>query len=155
MQESGRIEISKAERIEIYSTMSTVHFTESIVINAHESESLTGLASNRYMIRAVNIQSIQPLKYLLEFYGTDSFDSTDIDTDSFIDHVELDMSAYPAFRVNNANQYKLNVGALEILYEDYDVTRELHISLHNLSPTAKIAGVSGAVQLDIKMSPRL
>jgi len=155
MQESGRVEISKAERIEIYSTVSTIHFTGSIVMNAHETENLTGLASNRYMIRAVNIQSVQPLKFLLEFYGTDGFNNTNIDIDSFIDHVELDMTAYPAFRVDNANQYKLNVGALEILYEDYDITKELHMSLHNMSPTAKIASALGAVQIDLKISPRL
>jgi len=148
-------DISKAEKIEILSTISTVHFTESIVMNAHESENITGLVGNRYMIRSINIQSIQPLKFMLEFYGQDTFDNTDIDVDSFIDHVEIDMTSYPAFRVNNTNQYKLNVGSLEILYEDYDATKELHISLHNLSPTAKIAGVSGAVQMDIKVSPRL
>lgn len=155
MQESGRVEISKAERIEIYSTVSTTHFTESIALNGHESESLTGLTGNRFKVIGVNIQSVQPLKFLLEFYGKDTFDSTNIDSDSFIDSVKLDMRSSAAFRVNNANQYKLSVGALEILYEDYDITKELHMSLHNLSATTKNAGATGAVQIDIKMSPRL
>ena len=155
MQESGRIEISKAERIEIYSTVSTSHFTESIAMDAQETENLTGLTGNRYMVRGVNIQSVQPLKYRLIFWGKDTFDDTDLDTDSYIDDVELDMTNSPAFRIDNANQHRLNVGALEILYEDYDITKELHISLQNLSATAKLAGASGAVQLDIKVSPRL
>ena len=148
-------DISKAERIEIIETVSTTHFTGAIVMNAHESENITGLVGNRYMIRGINVQSDQPLKFMLEFYGKDTFDSTDIDVDSFIDHVEIDLSSYPTFRVNGADQYKLNVGDLEILYEDYDATNELHISLHNLSPTTKAAGAAGAVQFDIKMSPRL
>lgn len=155
MQESGRVEVSKAEKIEIYSTVSTTHFTESIVLNAHESENITGLKVNKYTIKAINIQSIQPLNYLLEFYGGDGFDSTNIDIDSFIDEIELDLTEEPAFRVNNANQYKLNLSGLEMLYEDYNITKELHLMLHNHSATTKAAGTAGAVQIDIKMSPRL
>lgn len=155
MKESGRVEVGRAERIEIYSTVSTTHFTGAIVMNAQETENLTGLSGNRFLVRGVNIQSVQPLKYRLIFWGRDTFDDTALDTDTYIDDVELDMSASPAFRVNNVNQYYLNVGALEILYEDYDTTKELHISLQNQSAVAKIAGALGAVQLDIKMSPRL
>ena len=148
-------DISKAEKIEIYSTVSTTHFTESIAMNAQETENLTGLTANMYMVRGVNIQSVQPLKYRLILWGTDGFNNTDLDTDSYIDDVILDMTKSSAFRIDNANQYRLNSGDLEILYEDYDITKKLHISLQNLSATAKIAGTSGAVQLDIKMSPRL
>lgn len=155
MQESGRVEVNKAEKIEIYSTVSTTHFTNSIPLNAHESENVTGLSINKYTIKAINIQSVQPLKYLLEFYGSDAFNSTNLDLDTFIDEIELDMTEYPAFRVDNANQYKLNLSGLEMLYEDYDNSKELHIMLHNHSVTTKNAGAAGAVQIDIKMSPRL
>lgn len=155
MQESGRVEVSKAEKIEIYSTVSTIHFTGAISLYANESENLTGLLSNKYTIKDINIQSMQPLIWLLQFYGDDGFDDTNLDTDSFLDEIELDMTEDPAFRVNNANQYKLNFSGLEMLYEDYDRTKELHIMLQNQSATAKLAGVNGAVQIDIKMSPRL
>jgi len=155
MQETLRIEVNKAEKIEIRSTVSTQHFTDAIVMNAQETENITGLKNNRYMVRGVNIQSVQPLKYRLVFWGRDIFDDIALDTDTYIDDVELDMTTSPAFRIDNINQYRLNVGGLEIVYEDYDVTKELHISLQNLSATAKIAGALGAVQLDIKMSPRL
>jgi len=148
-------DVSKAEKIEIVSTISTTNFTEAIAMYAQETENITGLSSNRYMVRAVNIQSIQPLKYRLIFWGKDTFDDTDLEVDSYIDDVELDMTSSPTFRINNTNQYLLNVGGMEILYEDYDSTNELHISLQNLSATSKIAGVLGAVQIDIKMSPRL
>lgn len=147
--------ISKAEKIEIYSTDSTLHFTGAIVMNAMETVDLTGLLSNRYMIRGVNIQSMQPLIYNLIFWSSDTFDDVVLNNDSFIDNVELDMSIAPAFRINGANQYYLNVGDLAIIYEDFDISRELHMGLQNTSPVAKIAGAAGAVQLDIKMSPRL
>jgi len=150
-----KINVVKAEKIEIISTDKD-HFRLEIVMNAHEEENITGLYTNKYFIRGVNIQSKQPLKFRLIFWGSDTFDDvSDIDKDTYIDDVELDMTAYPAFRINNADQYRLNVGALDILYEDYDATRELHISLQNLSATSKIAGGAGEVQLDIKMSPRL
>lgn len=148
-------DVSKAEKIEIISTDKDTHFTGTINYLDHEKENITGLTVNKYMIRGVNIQSIQPLKFRLVFWGKDTFDNTDLDVDSYIDDVELDMSQDPAFRINNANQYRLNVGDLNILYEDYDVTNELHISLQNLSATAKNAGATGYVQLDIKMTPRL
>jgi len=147
--------VSKAEKVEIYSTDKDVHFTGAIVMNDHETENLTGLLSNRYMIRGVNIQSIQPLIYRLIFWSSSTFDNTDLDLDTYIDDVELDMSAAPAFRINNINQYYLNVGDLAVIYEDFDITRTLHISLQNQSAVAKLAGAAGAVQLDIKMSPRL
>lgn len=148
-------DITKAEKIEIISTDKDTHFTESIAINAHEKENLTGLATSKYMIRGVNIQSDQALKYRLILWGSNTFDSTDLDVDTYIDDVELDMTASPAFRINSTGQYYLNVGDLQIIYEDYDGTRELHVSLQNQSGTAKNAGASGEVQLDIKMSPRL
>jgi len=147
--------ISKAEKIEIYSTDKDIHFTGAIVMNDHEKENLTGLLSNRYMVRGVNIQSKQPLKYRLIFWSSDQFDNTDLNLDYYIDDVELDMSAAPAFRINGVNQYYLNSGDLAIIYEDFDITRELHISLQNELGPAKNAGVTGEVQIDIKMSPRL
>lgn len=147
--------ISKAEKIEIYSTDSTLHFTGAIVLNAMETVDLTGLLSNRYMIRGVNIQSMQPLIYNLIFWSSDTFEDVTLNTDSYIDNVELDMSVAPAFRINGANQYYLNVGDLAIIYEDFDISRELHMGLQNTSAVAKIAGAAGAVQIDIKMSPRL
>ena len=108
MQTSGRTDVSKSEKIEILSTVSAQHFTESIAMNAQETENLTGLVGNRYMIRGVNIQSIQPIKFRLIFWGTDGFNDTALDTDSYIDDVELDMSEDPAFRIDNTGQYYLN-----------------------------------------------
>lgn len=148
--------VSKAEKIEIYSTDKDVHFTGAIVMNAQETENITGLLSNRYLVRGVNIQSDQALHYRLIFWGSDTFDDTDLDVDTYIDDVDLDLSAGgAAFRIAGAGQYYLNSGDLEILYEDYDITRELHISLQNLSAVAKNAGATGEVQIDIKMTPRL
>jgi hypothetical protein len=148
-------DVTKAEKIEILSTDKDTDFTGAIIMNDHETANITGFAGNKYMIRGVNIQSDQALKYRLIFWGSDTFNSTDLDADTYIDDVELDLTTSPAFRINNTGQYYLNVGDLQIIYEDYDATRELHISLQNQSATTKNAGVSGEVQIDIKTSPRL
>ena len=147
--------ISKAEEIEIINTDKDLHFTEQITVNRQEKENITGLSGNKYLIRGVNIQSDQNLKYRLIFWSKDTFNNTDLDTDSYIDDVILDMTKSSAFKIDDANQYRLNVSSLDILYEDYDQTKELHISLQNLSSVSKNAGSTGEVQLDIKMSPRL
>lgn len=150
-----RADIRKAEAIYILATDKDTHFTDAIVMNAHETENLTGLESDEIFIRGVNIQSIQDLNYRAIFWSSDSFEDTDLDTDAYLDHVDLDLTAAPAFRINTANQYYLDVSGLGIIYEDEDGTNELHISIQNLSGVAKIAGATGAIQLDILYSPRL
>jgi len=149
-------DVSKAEKISIIETDKDTHFTGAISQYDHEEENLTGLTDNRIFVRGVNIQSDQNLKFRLIFWTKDTFADTDLNDDSYIDDVILDMSdSENTFRINNTNQYYLNVSDLNILYEDEDATNELHISLQNLSPTDKAAGATGEVQLDIKYAPRL
>lgn len=149
-------DIRKSERLYILESDKDTHFTGSIAQYAHEEENIDGLSDPRIFIRGVNIQSDQPLKYRLIFWMKDTFADTDLDVDSYVDDVILDMSDDDnAFRINNTGQYYLNVSNLNILYEDEDSTTELHCSLQNLSPTSKNAGASGEVQLDFKYAPRL
>lgn len=149
-------DISKSEKISILETDKDTHFTTAISQFDHETESLSGLSDNRVFIRGVNIQSDQPLKYRLIFWTKDTFANADLDTDSYIDDVVLDMSDESStFRINAAGQYYLNISDLNILYEDKDASNEIHCSLQNLSPTNKNAGATGEVQIDIKYAPRL
>ncbi len=149
-------DISKSEKISIISTDKDAVFIGAIVQYDHETANLTGLTDNRVYIRGVNIQSDQNLKFRLIFWTKDTFSNADLDLDSYIDDIILDMSDEDsAFRINNTGQYYQNMSSLNILYEDGDATKELHISLQNLSPTSKNAGATGEVQLDIKYAPRL
>lgn len=149
-------DVSKSEKISIIKTDKDTHFTSAIVQFNHETENLTGLTDNKIFIRGVNIQSDQNLKFRLIFWTKDTFADTDLDLDTYIDDVILDMSdTTNTFRINNTGQYYLNVSDLNILYEDEDSSNELHISLQNLSAVSKNAGATGEVQLDIKYAPRL
>lgn len=146
--------ISRSERVLIISTDKDDHFTEAITQNNHEKESLTGLESDKIYIRGVNIQADQALKFRLIFWSKDTFENSDIDEDSFLDYVDLDLATH-GYQIAGSGQYYLNSGDLAIVYEDKDETRELHMSLMNLGTTSKNAGASGEVQLDIKYGIRL
>jgi len=149
-------DVSKSERITIIESDTATHFTGAIVQFAHETENITGLSDNRVFIRGINAQSIQKLKYRLIFWKKDIFDDTTLNADSYVDDVILDFTNdESAFRIAQTNQYYLNISSLETLYEDDDESTELHCSLQNLSPTSKIAGALGEVQIDFKYAPRL
>ena len=70
------------------------HFTESLAKNASESENLTGLVSNKILVRNVAISSTQALHFRLEFYARDVFTDLDLDVDSFVGAVDLDVDTY-------------------------------------------------------------
>jgi len=165
LTESGysniKVNVQKSERIESISTDKDTHFTESIDQYYKEDEDISGLISNKVFIRGINIQSIQPLKYRLIFWSKENTkDSTDLDNDTYISDVILDLSdTTSAFRIKDSggsfNQYYLDMTGLNIPYEDKDSNYKLHLSLQNLSVTSKNAGSTGAVQIDIKYAPRL
>lgn len=49
--------------------------------------------------------------------------------------------------------YRLNIKNISLPYEDLDKTKELHILLKNLSPTAKEAGADGEVVIEVSYEP--
>lgn len=148
--------ITRAEKIETYNSISTIDFIGAVPINGMAIANITPpLLSNKYTIRGINIQSVQQIDFDLIFFSSAVFDTPGVlDTDTFLDSAELDMTVFPTFRINNANQFRLAVSDLVILYEDIDLTNTLHVGLLNLGPVAKLAGAAGGVQIDFKMSPR-
>jgi hypothetical protein len=148
--------VTRAEKIETYYSSSIFDFIAAVPINGMAIANITPpLLANKYTIRGINIQSVQQIDFDLIFFSSAIFDTPGVlDTDTFLDSVELDMTAFPAFRINNANQWRLAVSNLVILYEDTDLTNTLHVGLLNLGPIPKLAGAAGAVQIDFKMSPR-
>lgn len=146
------ISVGREERKQIVSDKDT-HFTGAIAQNANEQENLTDLESNDITIVSVGIQSDQALKYRLWFYETDGFDDTNLDDDYFLDFIDLDLVTNDE-RLGGANQRYFAVHGLNIDYTDRDASNELHVVLENLSATAKNAGATGEVKLQIKYTPR-
>jgi hypothetical protein len=124
------------------------HFYGAIVQNAKEDESLTGLLANKVRITGVAIQADQNLSFRVIFWSKDTFDDTDLDLDEYCGEVSLDLSTN-GFRIAGANQYYLDMRGLELDYEDDDATKELHLSLMNLSATSKNATTTGEVVIEV------
>jgi len=70
------------------------HFTEELVKNAAKRENITGLVSNKILIRNIAINSVQSLRFRLEFYSKDTFTDSDLDVDTFVGAVELNIPKY-------------------------------------------------------------
>ena len=152
---TGRTSVSRSEENQILRTLKGTHFTGEILQNAHETENITGLQFNKVNVLGINIQTSQNLHMALWFWAKDTFENVDLNEDSFLDFLELDIptNGKRIWDGSAFNQYYLNVSGLGIMYEDEDQSQELHISLQNLSSTAKAAGSN--VQIDILYSPRL
>lgn len=71
-----------------------LHFTGAIAQNGEEQENIAGLISNRIIIRGVTINSRQALKYRLSFYKKDTFSQSDVDDDTFVGSVILDLPTF-------------------------------------------------------------
>ena len=70
------------------------HFTESLAKNASEQESIAGLETNRINLTGVSIQAKQALHYRLLFFSSADFTDSDLDVDTFIGSVDLDLPQY-------------------------------------------------------------
>jgi len=138
-------------RINLASDKDT-HFTGAIIQNATEEENLTGLTSNKITITKIVIQADQALDFAVLLFGKDTFDATDLDTDSFQSFVELDLSAH-GIQIGATGQYYFDLSDLSIDYIDEDSTDELHIALLNKSATSKTAGAAGEVKITITYTP--
>lgn len=119
-------------------------FTEALAKNAVEREHLTGLQSNRVLISHISVQAVQQLNLQVILYATDQFEESDISLDRFVASVLFNLPYYGFQQTENQWRMEQDVA---IDYEDLDLTKELHVVVKNLSPTAKIAGASGYVKL--------
>lgn len=140
------------QRFYTISSARATHFAGAIAQAAKEDESLTGLLDDRIYIKSVSIISTQKLDLYLLFYNTDTTDDANVDTDSMCGQVHLDLITH-AVRLGTGLYY-MTSEALDLEYVDEDATKELHVSLYNASPTAKIAGASGYLKIDVKYELR-
>ena len=145
--------VTTAQKFYTVSTDKDSYFTTGLAQYAKEDESITGLLSNKVRITNIVIQADQNLHFWLVFWSTDGYDNTDLDLDTFLGAVELDLSVW-GLRPGGANQYYMSLEDVNLDYQDVDGTNELHISLYNADTTSKIAGATGEVKVDFKYEMR-
>lgn len=71
-----------------------LHFTGALAQGESESENIPGLEGSRITITGVRIIAKQALHYRLSFFSKDSFGDSDLNSDSFIGSVDVDLSRY-------------------------------------------------------------
>jgi len=122
----------------------TSHFTSALAYQAKEDENITGLLASKIRILDIAIQAKQALNFSLMFWKKDTFGNTDLDEDTFIGAIPLDLSKFGK-QVAGTGQYYMSLEEIGLDYEDEDETDELHVSLYNADATAKSAGTAGQI----------
>lgn len=132
-----------------------VNFTTAIAVNAKEDENLAGLQSDKILITNVAILSDEQKYYRVLFYTRDTFDNVNLDLDTFIGQVDLDLNTN-GFQIGGTSKWLWSErpgrgNGLE--YVDEDASLELHVALQNLGLEPKTAGANGEVVLKISYLP--
>lgn len=149
----GTTTITTRQGFTVIESDKDTHFAGALAQFAKEDENLTGLLSDNIRITGIGILSDQQLKYKALFWYKDSFEDADLDVDEFCGEVELDIPTY-GFQVGGAGTWYLDIRNLHLDYIDTDASKELHVSLLNMSAVAKIAGANGEVKLFITYETR-
>lgn len=128
-------------------------FTGALGQYAKEDENLTGMITNKARITGLTLQSDQQLKFKVLFWSKDTFDDSNLDLDTLIGEVDVDLTVY-GWQIDGTGTWYMDMRDLLIDYMDEDNTNELHISLMNMSGTGKVAGANGEVVIQVTYSPR-
>lgn len=129
-----------------------LHFVDVIATNAMDAEDITPFP-NKAEIRQVVIEAIQPLDFELWFWRTNGYADVDLDIDSFIGWVNLDLNTHGQ-QIAGAGQYYLDTRLTEpLLYHDLDNSQTLHIGLVNRDAVAKANAAAGYVVIKIGYTP--
>lgn len=127
------------------------HFTMAIAVDAKEDENLTGFSGNKGRIKRIKVQSEDNRTWEVWIWKKDTTDDIDLDLDAFC--AMAIFNAADSRRIGGANQYYYDSGALDEPYEDLDGTSELHVSVVNRGPGAKVAGAAGELIVDVDYEP--
>lgn len=138
----GTTTITTRQGFTVIETDKDTHFTGALAQFEKEDENLAGLLADNIRITGIGILSEQQLKYKLLFWYKDTFEDADPDVDEFCGEIELDIPTY-GIQIGGAGTYYLDVRNLHLDYIDGDASKELHISLMNMSVAGKLAAGSG------------
>ncbi|GAI56973.1 unnamed protein product, partial [marine sediment metagenome] len=84
------------------------HFTGALTTGNKEDVNLVGLLGNKVIITNIAIQADQNLDLYLMFWRKDTFENSDLDVDTFIGAVQLDLSTF-GHQVGGAGQYYMSL----------------------------------------------
>ena len=151
--------MAQAGILHIVRTDKLVHFTDALILGAVEHEDLRfpeAIAAGnhaRSVIRTLMILARENLAYEVVFWRSDQHDDPDPALDSFI-------GVWPfigadGLQIAGAGLFRYYVAGLQIPYQDFDRTGELHISIVNRSAAAKTAGAVGELEIELGVEDSL
>lgn len=149
------VEITSIAPKEVFYTIRSdkdTHFAGALGQYEKEDENLSGLITNTIKIVQITLQADQQLRFKVMFWSKDTFDDTDLDVDTFIGEVDIDLATY-GIRIGSANQWYLDIRGIDLRYRDDDNSNELHVSVLNMSGTGKTAGSGGEVVIEVAYAP--
>ena len=125
------------------------HFTTAIANGNTENETLTGLGSDKVIIRRVLVEAIESRALTVAFFAASTFQTVDLDTDAYLGEVQF--VAADGVRMNAANfpQYVYDSGALEMPYIDAEAGGQLNLAYVCRDAAGKAAGATGAVVVTV------
>ncbi len=149
----GTTTITTAQSFTVIESDKDSQFEGALAQYAKLDENLTGLLSDSIRITGIGILSDQQLHYKLIFWYKDTFEDADLDVDEYCGEIDLDIPTY-GFQVGGAGTWYLDVRNLHLDYIDGDASKELHVSLINMSVAAKLADPNGNVKVFITYETR-
>ena len=90
--------ITYKKKLSTLKSTSTQHFTDSFAQNPTEQENIPGLQSSAIVIVGVTIRTVKALHYELQLYEKDTFTNADMDKDTYVGRIDLDMPIFGASR---------------------------------------------------------
>lgn len=144
----------QAGKIVLATTSAASQFRSALAQNAGENLSLD-LAAQKLatvgqrvdvLIKSIQIISTEDLQWELWFWGRNTFNTADPDTNTFRGKWWFAVSGS---RIAASGLYIYYVDGLLIPYQDLDQTTKLHMTLVNRSAAAKSADAAGALRVQL------
>ena len=150
-QEMGRSETGRAlgRRVFYLRTDKDAHFTGAVAIGDTENETLTGLGSDKVIIRRVVVEAIENRALTIAFFAASTFQTVDLDTDAYLGEVQF--LAADGVRMNAATypQYVYDSGELNMPYIDAEAAGQLNVAYVCRDAAGKAAGAAGYVTVRV------
>jgi len=148
-------------------TDSTTLFTDALITTASETENVIlpgAIAAGKHcrsIIRHLVVASVQQLAWEIVFFATRNFATAPLIQSSYI--ASFQFAAGNSKQYTPAGPFYYQATNIDLPYQDLDFENlqlpqaerggTLHVMLVNRSPTAKLAGPTGAIQLVCYLEP--
>jgi len=129
-------------QLELIRSDKDLHFTGSLAKNESGQENITGLLLNKIIIKKISIRSKQYLEYRLLFFSKDTFTKDDLNSDTFIGEVDLNLPTFRSKIIPPGREPVIDIGSPAIdRIGQYGSVLGVNRFLIELANPANLAGI--------------